>query len=81
MNRRFLPIPDGLPERPLKTVQDVTGLLGETINRLRAGQLDPRIANTMGYLATAMLKALQQGDIEARLRAIEEVLTHHAATK
>jgi hypothetical protein len=49
--------------------------LGETINQVRGGRIDPRSANTLGYLAAAMLKALQQGDIEARLRAIEAVLT------
>jgi hypothetical protein len=55
-------------------VGDVTDLLGETINQVRRGQIDPRAANTLGYLATALLKALQQGDTEARLRAIEAVL-------
>jgi hypothetical protein len=51
---------EAFPERPLKSVQDVTDLLAETINHLRAGRLDPPIANTVGYLATAMLKSLQQ---------------------
>ena len=74
-NRRVPPATEGLPERPLGSVREVTGLLGETINQVRAGRLDSRVANTVGYLATAMLKALQQGEIEERLRAIEEVLT------
>jgi hypothetical protein len=73
--RRPAPATEELPERPLRSVGEVTELLGETINEVRAGRLDPRVANTVGYLATAMLKALQQGDIEERLRAIEEVLT------
>jgi hypothetical protein len=59
----------------LRSVADVTDLLAETINQLRDGRIDSRTANTVGYLATALLKALQQGDIEARLRAIEAVLT------
>ena len=74
MNRRFPREIEAFPEHPLKTVQDVTDLLAETINHLRAGRLDPRVANTVGYLATAMLKALQQGDVDGRLRAIEAVL-------
>ena len=61
--------------RPLKTVNDVTHLLADTINDLRSGAIDSRLANTVGYLATGMLKALQQGDIEGRLRAVEAVLT------
>jgi hypothetical protein len=63
------------PRVPSARVADVTELLGETINQVRGGRIDPRSANTLGYLAAAMLKALQQGDIEARLRAIEAVLT------
>ena len=74
MNRRFSREIEAFPEHPLKTVQDVTDLLAEMINHLRAGRLDPRVANTVGYLATAMLKALQQGDVDGRLRAIEAVL-------
>ena len=57
--------------RPLKSVDDVTKLLGDTINDLRSGTIDSRLANTVGFLATGMLKALQQGDLEGRLRAME----------
>jgi hypothetical protein len=35
----------------------------------RTNDLRIRIANTVGYLAAAMLKAMQQGDVEGRLRA------------
>ena len=66
---------------PLRTVDDVTALLAETINGLRSGSIDSRIANTVGYLATAMLKALQQGDIEGRLRAMEAVLSANKTPK
>ena len=59
--------------RTLKNVDDVTSLLADTINDLREGNIDPKLANTVGYLATGMLKALQQGDIESRLRALEAV--------
>ena len=61
--------------RPLKSVDDVTKLLGDTINDLRSGMIDSRLANTVGFLATGMLKALQQGDLEGRLRAMEAVLS------
>jgi hypothetical protein len=39
-----------------------------------SGRTDVRKANPVGYLAMVMLKALQQGDIEARLRALEAAL-------
>ena len=63
------------PALPLRSVADVTELLAETINQVRGGRIDSRAANTLGYLATAMLKALQQGDLEGRLRAIEVTLS------
>src|SRR6516225_4955103 len=47
--------------RPPKSVDDVTKLLANTINDLRSGTIDSRLANTVGYLATGVLKALQQG--------------------
>jgi hypothetical protein len=59
----------------MRSVDDVTTLLAETINRVRGGRVDPRVANTVGYLAMALLKALQQGAIESRLQALEAVLT------
>ena len=61
--------------RPLKSVDDVTRLLADTINDLRSRTIDSRLANTVGFLATGMLKALQQGDMEGRLRAMEAVLS------
>jgi hypothetical protein len=61
--------------RPLKSVDDVSKLLADTINDLRSGTIDSRLANTVGFLATGMLKALQQGDLEGRLRAMEAVLS------
>src|ERR1022692_4261109 len=46
---------------------------GDTIKDLGMGRIDPKEATAVGYLAAGMLKALQQGDIETRLRALEAV--------
>ena len=46
-------------------------LLGETINQVRKGQIDPRISNAIGYLSGIMLKAMEQGDLEQRLAVME----------
>jgi hypothetical protein len=48
-------------------------LLADSINRLRRGQLDPRVANSMGYLASVLLKALDQR-LEDRLAHLEAVI-------
>ena len=39
--------------------------------RRQRGQLDPRVANAMGYLASILLKALENGRIEDRLAHLE----------
>lgn len=55
-------------DRPVKTVEDVTELLAKTIQGVCSGSIDSRIANTVGYLAAGMLKALQQGASKGWLR-------------
>jgi hypothetical protein len=37
----------------------------------KAGKLDPRIANALGYLGASYLRALEVSDIEKRLDALE----------
>ena len=44
------------------------------INDLRSGTIDSRLANTVGFLAAGMLKALQLGDIEGRPRGMEAIV-------
>jgi hypothetical protein len=41
--------------------------LAESINQLRRGQLNPRIATGIGYLSGILLRALEQGPVEERL--------------
>src|SRR5512133_1013146 len=67
-------LPADAPDNPLRSTQDVSSLLGESINHVRKGQLDPRIANAVGYLASILLGALQQGPLEERLARIEAAL-------
>jgi hypothetical protein len=51
---------DGLPNRFLKSIDEVCELLEETINRVRQGPFDLRAANTIGLLSGIYLKALAQ---------------------
>ena len=63
---------DGLKEFAApKTGADVRDLLAESIVELRAGKLDPKVANALGYLGTSLLRALEIADIEQRLGALE----------
>jgi hypothetical protein len=67
-------LPSDTPDHPLGNVRDVSALLTDSINRLRRGQLDPRVANAMGYLTSVLLRALEQGPVEERLAKIEAAL-------
>jgi len=62
------------PDHPLGNTNDVATLLGDSINRLRRGELDPRVANAMGYLASVLLRALEQGPMEERMAKLEAML-------
>jgi len=54
-----------------KTAADLRDLLAESIVEIRAGKLDPRVANALGYLGTSYLRALEVSDVESRLDALE----------
>ena len=57
----------------IKNTADVVKLLNETINQVRTGEIEVKIANSVGYLSGICLKAIEQGDIEERLDALEDI--------
>jgi hypothetical protein len=67
-------LPADAADVPLHSGKDVVALLAETINQVRKGQLSPKIASTVGYLASLWMKALERNDIEERLARVEEAL-------
>jgi hypothetical protein len=54
-----------------KTAADLRDLLADSIIDTRSGNLDPRVANALGYLGASYLRALEVSDIECRLDALE----------
>lgn len=61
----------GAPDHPIENSKDVVRLLAETINQVRRGQLDPRVANAIGYLSNIVVATLQHGPLEDRLSRLE----------
>jgi hypothetical protein len=59
------------PDVQVEDCQDVVALMSETINQVRKGQIDPRVANTVGYLANVVIRAVEQGDLERRIAELE----------
>lgn len=60
-------LPTHGPDCELESVGDVLTLLATTINQLRKGQIDPRIANGIAYITSTFLRALELRTSESRL--------------
>lgn len=58
----------------VKTPTDVIYLLNTTIQEVRDGKLDPRIANTIGYLSSHLLKAYEIANIDEKVEEVRAVL-------
>lgn len=54
-------LPSETPDLDLKQPGDVVQLLALTISQLRRGQIEPRIANGVGYLGSIVLSAMDMG--------------------
>jgi len=64
-------LPPDTPDIGLADASDVSTLITDSINQLRRGQIDPRVANGVGYLASVLLRSLEQGVMEERLSKLE----------
>jgi len=49
-------------------------LLSQTINQVRKGELDARVANSIGYLASIAIRAFAQDQVENRITTLEQAL-------
>jgi hypothetical protein len=74
-NRHGSDADEELQPKALRATGDVVTLLEETINRVRQGPFDLRAANSIGFLAGVLLKALDECRIEERLSNLEAAVT------
>jgi hypothetical protein len=73
-SRRKAVLPSETPDHPLRTTTEVSAFLGACINQVRRGELDPRVGNSVGYLASVLLRSLEQGPLEERMARLEATL-------
>ena len=71
-------LPPETPDFPLNGADDASALLGRAINLLLRGELDPKIANAVGYLLTIKNKVTDLGKLEERMAALEAALKEKA---
>ena len=63
-----------LPPIEISDSKSVVNLLATTINEVRQGTIDLRVANCVGYLAGHLIKALEVSDLEKRIEGIEKTI-------
>jgi hypothetical protein len=71
---RIKALPGDTPDVDVANCTDVVSLISATINQVRRGEVDPRVANAVGYLANVLIRAVEQSDIEARLAELEAIV-------
>jgi hypothetical protein len=73
-------LPSTTPDARLVDARDVVRLLAETANQVRRGEIDPKVANSVGYLGSLLMKAIHETEIESRLAKLEAALKRQPAT-
>jgi hypothetical protein len=63
---------DAVPVASPKTAGDVRDLLANTMSQVHSRKMDVRIANSLAYISTSLLRALEVSDLERRLEALEQ---------
>lgn len=64
-----------LPATSIKTVEDVVTVLEETINMVRSGEIpSSNPANTIGFLCSHILKAIELSQVDSRLDSIDRII-------
>jgi len=71
---RSLTLATPLPEMKLETPTDAVMLVADTIKRVRAGELDIRTANCLGFLTDKLLKAFEVARLNDKVDFIERVV-------
>ena len=71
---KALTLKEPLPELALTTPDHAVLLIADTISRVRAGTLDIRTANCLGFLSDKLLKAFEVSQLNGRVEIIEQVI-------
>ena len=78
---REITIETPLAKVSISTPKDVATLLAQTINEVRSGTLDPRIANTIGYLTGHLIRAFEVAEIDGKMEEVRAVLVERRPIK
>ncbi len=73
-SRQAAVLPLETPDWQVRKISDVVEILGQTLNQVRRGQIDPRVANSVAYISGVLLKAMERGPMEERITTLEGIL-------
>jgi hypothetical protein len=62
------------PDVKVEDCSDAIALIAATINQVRKGQIDPRVANCVGFLANILIKAVERDKLENRIEQLEALI-------
>lgn len=79
--RALMTIAEPLPLMRLETPSDAIMLIADTINRVRAGELDVRIANCIGVLSGHLIKAFETAQLKDKVEMIDRIVLEKRLTK
>jgi len=71
---RALLIDNPLPEIAVAKIDDVVLLLADTVNQVRTGKMNVKIANCLGTLSGQLIKALELAKYADKLDLLEGLL-------
>jgi len=71
---RMQTLPADTPDVKVEDGAGVVRLLSQTINQVRRGEIDPRVANTVGYLSNIVLAATGQRELESRIAELTSLV-------
>jgi hypothetical protein len=72
-------LPNSTPDAKLDSAEDAIKLIGETINQVLRGEIDPKIGNTVGYLSGLLVRVQRDVETERRLASLESAIKRQNA--
>jgi len=78
---RGVTLAEPLPVMNIKKIPDITLFLVDTISRVRAGKMDVRTANCLGFLSDKLMRALELSDLEERFNKLEQLVNEKTNNK
>lgn len=71
---------EALPVLAINEPKDIIFLLADTITRVRANEMDIKVANCLGVLCSTLLKTFETCQIENRVEIVEQKILEKKTT-